>query len=53
MTIAVEPMVTMGNAKNRTLKDGWTVVTNDGKWSAHYEHTILITGNEPEILTRL
>ena len=53
MTIAIEPMVTMGNAKNRTLKDGWTVVTNDGKWSAHYEHTILITGNEPEILTRL
>jgi methionyl aminopeptidase len=51
MTIAIEPMVNMGRAQVRVLADGWTVVTNDGKPSAHFEHTVLITEDEPEILT--
>ena len=51
MTIAVEPMVNAGTAEVRVLKDGWTVVTSDGKLSAHYENTVLITDGEPEILT--
>ena len=53
MTIAVEPMVNMGGAAVRVLDDGWTVVTRDGKPSAHYENTVLITAGEPEILTPL
>jgi methionyl aminopeptidase len=51
MTIAVEPMVNAGAAAIRVLPDGWTVVTADGRLSAHYENTLLITGGEPEILT--
>ena len=51
MTIAVEPMVNLGAAAVRVLKDGWTVVTADGKPAAHYENTILITDGDPEILT--
>jgi methionyl aminopeptidase len=51
MTIAIEPMVNMGRAQVRVLADGWTVVTNDGKPSSHFEHTVLITEDEPEILT--
>jgi len=51
MTLAVEPMVNEGESEIRVQSDGWTVVTNDGKKSAHYENTILITENEPEILT--
>jgi len=51
MTIAVEPMVNAGGFGIRILEDGWTVVTADGKNSAHYENTILITDDEPEILT--
>ena len=51
MTIAVEPMVNLGGAAIRVLDDGWTVVTEDGKPSAHYENTILITRGDPEILT--
>ena len=51
MTIAVEPMIAAGHWAVRTLKDGWTVVTADGSLCAHYEHTIAITGGEPEILT--
>jgi methionyl aminopeptidase len=51
MTIAIEPMVNMGTATVRTLGDNWTVVTADGQPSAHFEHTILITDSEPEILT--
>ncbi len=51
MTIAVEPMVTAGTYEVRVLKDGWTTVTADGKLSAHYENTVLITDGEPEILT--
>ena len=51
MTIAVEPMVNAGGAGIKVMPDGWTVKTADGKWSAHYENTILITDGEPEILT--
>ena len=51
MTIAVEPMINAGVPGVMKLSNGWTVVTADGKWSAHYENTILITGGEPEILT--
>jgi methionyl aminopeptidase len=46
-------MVNMGRAQVRQLADGWTVVTADGKPSSHFEHTILITEDEPEILTTL
>ena len=51
MTIAVEPMVTQGTWEVRVLKDGWTVVTKDGKLAAHYENSLAITDGEPEILT--
>jgi methionyl aminopeptidase len=51
MTLAIEPMVNMGTANVRTLSDDWTVVTADGQPSAHFEHTILITKDKPEILT--
>jgi len=52
MTLAIEPMINLGAAKIHILDDKWTVVTRDGKPSAHFEHTILVTENEPEILTR-
>jgi methionyl aminopeptidase len=51
-TYAVEPMVCRGRADTRLLDDGWTVVTADGSWAAHAEHTIAITEDGPEILTR-
>ena len=51
MTIAVEPMVNAGGAEIVVMPDGWTVKTADGKLSAHYENTILITDGEPELLT--
>ncbi|NOS72824.1 MAG: type I methionyl aminopeptidase [Verrucomicrobia bacterium] len=51
MTIAIEPMVNAGRPEVKILKDGWTVVTQDGSLSAHFEHTVLITTGEPEILT--
>lgn len=51
MTLAIEPMVNMGGWRVRWLDDDWTVVTQDGSWSAHYENTVLITKGEPEILT--
>ena len=51
MTLAIEPMVTEGDYRTKTLDDGWTVVTLDGKNAAHYENTILVTDGEPEILT--
>ncbi|MBE6917829.1 MAG: type I methionyl aminopeptidase [Ruminococcaceae bacterium] len=51
MTLAIEPMVNEGVHDVRVLKDGWTTVTADGKLSAHYENTVLITDGEPEILT--
>jgi methionyl aminopeptidase len=53
MTLAIEPMVNMGTHEVRTLQDNWTVVTRDMKKSAHFEHTIAITDDKPEILTRL
>ncbi len=53
MALAIEPMVNEGTWRVKVKKDGWTVVTADGKRSAHFEHTIIITGNGPEILTRL
>lgn len=51
MTLAIEPMVNMGGSSVRVLEDDWTVVTSDGKPSAHFEHTVLITRGEPAILT--
>ena len=51
MTLAIEPMVNAGTPEVRILKDRWTTVTADGKLSAHYENTVLITDGEPEILT--
>jgi len=51
MTLAIEPMINMGTSEVRLLDDGWTVRTADGMPSAHFEHTVLITKDEPEILT--
>lgn len=53
MTLAIEPMVNQGKYAVKVLNDGWTVVTADGKPSAHYENTIVITDDKPEILTLL
>lgn len=53
MTLAVEPMVNEGTYMVKVLENGWTVVTSDGKLSAHYENTIAITENEPIILTMM
>jgi methionyl aminopeptidase len=51
MTLAIEPMITMGNPTTKTLADKWTVVTADGSLSAHFEHTVAITAGGPVILT--
>jgi methionyl aminopeptidase len=51
MTLAIEPMINAGGFAVRVLPDGWTVVTQDGRLSAHYEHSVLITRGEPERLT--
>lgn len=53
MTLAIEPMINEGTYEINILKNGWTVVTVDGKLSAHFEHTVAVTGGEPEILTRV
>lgn len=53
MTIAIEPMINEGRAQVKTLSDGWTVKTVDGKLSAHFEHTVAITQEGPVILTEL
>lgn len=53
MTIAIEPMINQGTKDVRVLKDGWTVITTDGKLSAHFEHTVAITAEGPKILTAL
>ncbi|MFN2131246.1 MAG: type I methionyl aminopeptidase [Anaerolineae bacterium] len=53
MTIALEPMVNVGTWRTRVLADGWTVETADGRLSAHFEHTVAITSDGVEILTRL
>jgi methionyl aminopeptidase len=52
MVLAIEPMVTMGTWEVRILDDGWTAVTCDGSLSAHFEHTIAVTENGPDVLTR-
>jgi methionyl aminopeptidase len=51
MTLAIEPMVNMGKAAVRVLADGWTAVTKDGSLSAHFEHTVAVTKNGPDVLT--
>ena len=51
MTLAIEPMVIQGKPNILELDDGWTIITEDGSLAAHYENTILITENEPEVLT--
>jgi methionyl aminopeptidase len=53
MTIAVEPMINQGTYDIKVLGDKWTVVTADGKLSAHYENTIAITDGEPIVMTKL
>ncbi|HMK61422.1 MAG TPA: type I methionyl aminopeptidase [Dissulfurispiraceae bacterium] len=53
MTLAIEPMVNAGSSDIRILNDGWTAVTSDGSWSAHFEHTIAITKEGPKILTKI
>ncbi|MEZ6056990.1 MAG: type I methionyl aminopeptidase [Planctomycetaceae bacterium] len=53
LVLAIEPMVNAGVSGVKTLPDGWTVITNDGKPSVHFEHTVALTPNGPEILTTL
>jgi methionyl aminopeptidase len=53
VVLAIEPMINAGTFKVKTLEDDWTAVTLDGKLSAHFEHTIAVTENGPEILTKL
>jgi methionyl aminopeptidase len=53
MTLAIEPMINQGVYNVKILRDKWTVVTADGKLSAHYENTIAVTGGEPVIMTKL
>ena len=53
MTIAIEPMITLGSAAIKVMPDGWTVKTRDGSIAAHYEHTVAITSSGPVILTKL
>lgn len=51
MCLAIEPMITLGSHRTKTLKDRWTVVTADGSLAAHFEHSVLVTAEGPEILT--
>jgi methionyl aminopeptidase len=53
LVIAIEPMINLGGHHVKQLPDGWTVVTIDGKPSAHFEHTVAITQDGPQVLTRL
>ncbi len=53
MTIAIEPMINAGAAGVKTLQDGWTVITSDGSLSAHFEHTVAITSDGPQIMTQV
>ena len=53
MTFAIEPMIACGHYDTRELADGWTVVTADGSLAAHFEHTIAITADGPQILTAI
>lgn len=52
MTLAIEPMINMGKAGVKVLPDGWTVITQDGSLSAHFEHTVAITSEGPQIMTK-
>jgi methionyl aminopeptidase len=51
LVIAIEPMINMGTYKVKTLKDGWSIVTGDLKYSAHYEHTIAVRKGKAEVLS--
>jgi methionyl aminopeptidase len=51
MVITIEPMITAGSRKTKVLRDGWTIVTNDGSRSAQFEHTVAITNNGPWVLS--
>ncbi|NER18623.1 type I methionyl aminopeptidase [Spongiivirga citrea] len=51
MVVAIEPMINMGTAKIKQLKDGWTIVTRDGKPSAHFEHDVALVNGKPEVLS--
>jgi methionyl aminopeptidase len=53
MVLAIEPMVNQGTFEVYTLGDKWTVVTRDGRLSAHFEHTMAVTADGPEVLSRL
>lgn len=53
MTIAIEPMLTLGTYEVRVLEDGWTIVTRDGSWAAHFEHTVAVTDDGADIMTLL
>jgi methionyl aminopeptidase len=53
MALAVEPMITMGSIDTHTLADDWTVVTDDGSWSAHFEHSFTLTPQGALVLTAL
>jgi methionyl aminopeptidase len=53
MALAIEPMLTLGTQETDVLADGWTVITADGSWAAHFEHTIAITPEGPKVLTAL
>ena len=53
MILAIEPMVNQGEYEVQVLPDGWTVVTKDGSLSAHFEHSVAITDNGPDILSKL
>jgi methionyl aminopeptidase len=52
MAITIEPMVNLGAPDVRVLADGWTVVTRDGRWSAQFEHTLVVTETGCDVLTR-
>ena len=52
MVLAIEPMINAGGAEVKVLKDGWTAVTVDGSYSAHFEHTVALTKDGPQVLTR-
>jgi methionyl aminopeptidase len=51
MVFTIEPMITLGSWQHRMWDDGWTAVTSDGRWTAQFEHTILVTDDGAEVLT--
>jgi len=52
LVVAIEPMINAGGPEVRVLKDGWTAITIDASYSAHFEHTVAITKDGPQVLTR-